>query len=65
MNKIKTIKSKINPLLTLDYMLREPENKYFDRKSARIRSSNLASLISAFQPLETPYVNECYSDEGK
>lgn len=24
------LKSKINPILTLDYMVHEPENKYFD-----------------------------------
>ena len=40
--------SKINSLLTLEYMQREHENKYFDRKSARIRVAELAPLISAF-----------------
>lgn len=42
------IKSIVNPVFTLDYMQRESENKYFDRKSAQIRQSDLAPLISAF-----------------
>ena len=46
------IKSKINPILTLDYMLKEHENKYFDRKSAKIEPSKLAMLISAFANAE-------------
>ena len=40
--------SKISPLLTLDYIQHEDENKYFDRKSAQIRVKDLAPLISAF-----------------
>ncbi len=43
-----TIQSKFNPVLTLEYMLQEHENKYFDRKSAKIRPSDLAPDISAF-----------------
>ena len=42
------IGSKINPLLTLEYMQTENENKYFDRKSGQIRAADLASHISAF-----------------
>jgi len=34
--------SKIAPMLTLEYMQTEHENKYFDRKSAAIRPSDLA-----------------------
>lgn len=40
--------SRINPLLTLEYMQTEHENKYFDRKSGQIRVAELASHISAF-----------------
>ena len=40
--------SQINPVLTLEYMQTENENKYFDRKSGRIRAADLASHISAF-----------------
>ena len=40
--------SRINPMLTLEYMQNEHENKYFDRKSAKIKPSDLAPLISAF-----------------
>lgn len=43
-----SIASKINPLLTLEYMQMESENKYFDRKSGRIKVSDLAMHISAF-----------------
>ena len=32
-----TTSSKINPLLTLDYIVKADENKIFDRKSARIK----------------------------
>lgn len=46
------IKSKINPMLTLEYIQTEPENKYFDRKSARVRPADLAPLISAFANAE-------------
>lgn len=42
------IGSKINPLLTLEYMQTENENKYFDRQSGQIRVADLASHISAF-----------------
>ena len=38
----------INTFLTVEYMTTEHENKYFDRKSAQIKSSELAPLISAF-----------------
>ena len=41
------IGSKINPLLTLEYMQTESENKYFDRKSGQIRITELAQHISA------------------
>ncbi len=40
--------SKINSLFSLDYLTGEKENKYFDRKSARIKPSDLAKHISAF-----------------
>lgn len=43
-----SITSTINPMLTLDYIKNEHENKYFDRKSAKIRPAELAPLISAF-----------------
>lgn len=41
-------RSKINSLLTLEYIVTEHENKYFDRKSAKVKPVDLASLISAF-----------------
>ena len=49
---METVKSKVNPLLTLKYMLDEEENKYFDRKSAQIKPSEIAELISAFANAE-------------
>lgn len=42
------IGSRINPMLTLKDMQTEDENKYFDRKSGRIRVAELAQHISAF-----------------
>ena len=42
------IRSQYQPILTLDYMKTEPENKIFDRKSARIKPSDLAETISGF-----------------
>ena len=42
------IKSLINPILTLEYMTTEDENKYFDRKSAKVKPSDISDLISAF-----------------
>lgn len=41
------IKSNINSILTLDYLISEPENKYFDCKSAKVRPVDIADLISA------------------
>lgn len=40
--------SKINTMLTLEYMQQEHENKYFDRKSAQMKPSELAPWISGF-----------------
>lgn len=42
------IGSKINKIYTLEYLTSEPENKYFDRKSAAIKPSDIARHISAF-----------------
>lgn len=42
------VKSSINPVLTLDYMLHEDENKIFDRKSAQSKPSDIADEISAY-----------------
>lgn len=42
------IKSSINPVLTLDYMIHEDENKIFDRKSAKLKPSEIADEISAY-----------------
>lgn len=42
------IRSKYQPFLTLDYIVNEPENKLFDRKSAKVKASDIAPIISAF-----------------
>ena len=42
------IASKVNPALTLEYMRTAAENKYFDRKSARIKPTDLAEDLSGF-----------------
>lgn len=49
---IEVIKSEINPMLTSDYMVTEHENKYFDRKSAKLKPSDISDLISAFANAE-------------
>ena len=49
---METIKSLYNPLLTLEYMTTESEKKFFDRKSAKIKPSDIADLISAFANAE-------------
>lgn len=46
------VKSKLNPMLTLEYLTSEHENKYFDRKSAQVKPSDIADLISAFANAE-------------
>lgn len=46
------LKSAVNSKLSLEYMTAQAENKYFDRKSAKIRPSDLADLISAFANAE-------------
>ena len=46
------IRSTVNPMLTLEYMTTEHENKYFDRKSALVKPSDIADLISAFANAE-------------
>lgn len=42
------IQSTYQPFLTLDYIVNEPENKMFDRKSAKVKATDLAPIISAF-----------------
>lgn len=42
------IGSQYNRLLTLEYLQTENENKYFDRKSGKIKPSDLSKHISAF-----------------
>ena len=46
------IRSTINPMLTLEYLTTEHENKYFDRKAALVKPSDIADLISAFANAE-------------
>ena len=35
-----SIRSKINPILTIDYIVEADENKLFDRKSAKVKASD-------------------------
>ena len=62
---MENVKSKVNPLLTLKYMLEEEENKYFDRKSAQIKPSEIADLISAFANAEGGTIVIGISDKTK
>jgi hypothetical protein len=45
---VETAKSIYNPILTLDYMVSENEKKFFDRKSGKLKPSDISDLISAF-----------------
>lgn len=62
---MKEIKSVVHPFLTLDYIITEDENKYFDRKSARIKVSDIADLISAFANAEGGTIVIGISDKTK
>ena len=42
------IQSIYQPILTLDYIVNESENKIFDRKSAKVKPTDIAPIISAF-----------------
>lgn len=46
------IQSAFQPLLTLDYIVKQPENKLFDRKSSKVKPGDLAQTISAFANAE-------------
>lgn len=46
------VQSQFQSFLTLDYIVKQPENKLFDRKSAKIKVADLASIISAFANAE-------------
>lgn len=59
------IKSKFNPILTLEYMTMAKENKYFDRKSAKIKPSDIYELISAFANAEGGTIVIGISDKTK
>ena len=61
----KMSRSLINPMFTVDYMITEPENKYFDRKSAKIKPADLADLISAFANAEGGTIVIGISDKRK
>lgn len=61
----KLIKSKFVPFLTLEYLTTEVENKYFDRKSAGIKPSDLAPHISAFANAEGGTLVVGISDKTK
>lgn len=57
--------SKINPMLTIKYLTTEHENKYFDRKSAKIKPSDISDLISAFANAEGGTIVIGISDKQK
>lgn len=49
---MEAIRSIYDPILTLDYMIRENEKKFFDRKSGQLKPSDISDLISAFANAE-------------
>lgn len=42
------IQSKYLPFLSIDYIVNEGENKLFDRKSSKVKPTDIAPIISAF-----------------
>lgn len=58
-------KSKFNPVLTLEYMTTSSENQYFDRKSAKVKPSDLSAIISAFANAEGGTIVIGISDKTK
>ena len=46
------VRSRVQPFLTLDYIQKEHENKWFDVKSVLVRPADLSPLISAFANAE-------------
>ena len=46
------IQSQCQPLLTIDYIIKEDENKLFDRKSSKVKPTDIAPIISAFANAE-------------
>ena len=59
------VRSKYNALLTLDYMKTNDEKKFFDRKSAQIKPSEISDLISAFANAEGGTIIIGISDKTK
>lgn len=45
-------RSSVNPILTLDYILKADENRWFDRKSSKLRVADIAPIICAFANAE-------------
>lgn len=61
----KEYKIQYKSIFTLDYMTTAEENRYFDRKSAKIKVSDLADLISAFANAEGGTIAIGISDKTK
>lgn len=59
------VQSEYQSFLTLDYIVNEPENKMFDRKSARVKSADLAPIISAFANAEGGTIVIGVSDKSR
>lgn len=62
---MKLVKSKYNSLLTLKFMTTENENKFFDRKSAKVKPSDISDLISAFANADGGTIVIGISDKNK
>ena len=55
----------INKIFTLEYLTKAPENRYFDRKSADIKPSDLARHISAFADADGGVIAIGIEDKNK
>ena len=56
--------SKINPILTLDYICHEKEGQFFDRKSAKKTVKELANYIAGFANASGGTLAIGISDDG-
>ena len=57
--------SKINSNITLDYLSKEPENLYLDRKRAKISLQDLANEIASFANANGGIIVVGITDDGK
>lgn len=56
--------SKINSSLTFDYLTKNPENLYFDRKRAKVSLQDLANEVASFANANGGVIAVGITDDG-